>query len=193
MKWEVSGADRDTGRDRSMIIDAETEDSARRRGNRQGLLVAFVRPLDPEDSLAGVPAVVPRSSQHVFTRPVPPPPAPPVPGPPPAPTVIYVQAPAAPPPPMPVYQPPPQTIAPVINITNTNVVGGYGRPKRWSRLVAGLLSLVIPGLGQMYKGQVINGLVWLVIVVAGYALLVFPGLVLHLLCVLGAMTGDPYK
>lgn len=64
---------------------------------------------------------------------------------------------------------------------------------KWSKGVAAVLSLIIPGAGQMYKGQVANGLVWLVCVVVGYVMFVVPGLILHLLCVVGAASGDPYK
>ncbi len=63
----------------------------------------------------------------------------------------------------------------------------------WSKGVAALLSFLIPGAGQMYKGQVIKGLVWFFLVVLGYILFVIPGLVLHLLCILGAASGDPMK
>lgn len=82
----------------------------------------------------------------------------------------------------------PQAPAPVVTqITNVNVGTGG---KRWSPIVAMFLSLIIPGLGQMYKGQTINGLVWLVLTVAGYFFLVIPGLILHLLCILGAGMGN---
>ena len=90
------------------------------------------------------------------------------------------------------HQPAPQ---PVINVTQvTNVTNNTGQNvKRWSPLVAALLSLIIPGLGQMYKGQVFNGLAWLVIVIIGYVALIIPGVVLHVCCVLGAVLGDPYR
>lgn len=52
--------------------------------------------------------------------------------------------------------------------------------------VAAVLSLVIPGAGQMYKGQVGNGVAWLIVVTLGYVLFVVPGLVLHLVCIIGA-------
>jgi hypothetical protein len=65
--------------------------------------------------------------------------------------------------------------------------------KRWSRIVAMLLSLIIPSLGQLYKGQPINGFLWFVVVLIGYAALIVPGLVLHLCCILGAGMGDPYR
>ena len=55
------------------------------------------------------------------------------------------------------------------------------------------MSLVIPGAGQMYKGQVVNGLVWLVVVLIGYVLFILPGVALHIACILGAASGDPYR
>jgi len=45
----------------------------------------------------------------------------------------------------------------------------------------------------MYKGQVGNGFVWLIVVIAGYVFLIIPGLVLHICCVVGAASGDPRK
>ena len=59
----------------------------------------------------------------------------------------------------------------------------------WSPGVAAVLSLVIPGAGQMYKGQVLNGLVWLVVVVIGYVMFIGPGVILHIFCILGAASG----
>lgn len=50
--------------------------------------------------------------------------------------------------------------------------------------LAAVLSLVIPGAGQMYRGHVIRGLIWLVVVCIGYMAFVIPGLVLHLACIL---------
>lgn len=52
--------------------------------------------------------------------------------------------------------------------------------------VAAVLSLVIPGAGQMYKGHVGVGFLWLIFVPIGYLALILPGLVLHLICVLTA-------
>src|SRR5262249_44930195 len=54
------------------------------------------------------------------------------------------------------------------------------------RGMAALLSLLIPGAGQIYKGHVKRGILWLVCVVVGYKLRVLPGLLLHLLCILNA-------
>ena len=64
---------------------------------------------------------------------------------------------------------------------------------RWHPGLAAVLSLFIPGVGQLYKGQVFNGLAWFVCVVIGYVCFIVPGLVLHLFCVIGAGSGDPTR
>lgn len=51
---------------------------------------------------------------------------------------------------------------------------------------AAVLSLLIPGAGQMYKGQVGLGFLWLFLVPVGYLMLILPGLVLHIFCVVDA-------
>lgn len=63
----------------------------------------------------------------------------------------------------------------------------------WNPGIAALLSFIIPGVGQMYKGQVLNGIVWMFVVGAGYLCLLIPGMILHLCCIVGAAMGDPYK
>lgn len=65
--------------------------------------------------------------------------------------------------------------------------------RKWSPGVAAVLSLIIPGAGQMYKGNVLSGLFWLFIVIIGYVFLIIPGLILHLICIVLAASGDPYK
>lgn len=65
--------------------------------------------------------------------------------------------------------------------------------QKWSPGLAAVCSFIIPGLGQMYKGQVINGIFWLIVVIVGYCFFIVPGLILHLLCILGAASGDPWK
>jgi hypothetical protein len=89
-----------------------------------------------------------------------------------------------------------QAPAPIINITNVNTASannGGRRGPAWSPLVAAFLSFLIPGLGQLYKGQILNGIVWFFVVLIGYAALIVPGIVLHVCCVLGAAMGDPYR
>lgn len=48
------------------------------------------------------------------------------------------------------------------------------------------LSLIIPGLGQFYSGRAFHGLAWFVVVVAGYVMLIFPGVIMHFFCLLDA-------
>lgn len=57
--------------------------------------------------------------------------------------------------------------------------------------VAAVLSFLLPGLGQMYRGNVGAGLLWLLLVVVGYMALVIPGVVLHLL--VHFRCGRPFK
>ena len=64
--------------------------------------------------------------------------------------------------------------------------------------VAAVLSFLIPGLGQIYKGQVLGGLVWLFLVGGIYVVSaitigcciglfgIIIGIVLHLMCVFDA-------
>jgi TM2 domain-containing membrane protein YozV len=63
----------------------------------------------------------------------------------------------------------------------------------WSPGVAAVLSLIIPGAGQMYKGEVGGGLAWLFLVVLGYVFFVIPGFLLHILCIVTAASGNPYS
>jgi TM2 domain-containing membrane protein YozV len=64
--------------------------------------------------------------------------------------------------------------------------------QRWSPGLAAVLSFFVPGLGQLYKGQILNGIVWFFMVGLGYVALILPGLVLHLLCIIGAASGNPW-
>jgi hypothetical protein len=66
-------------------------------------------------------------------------------------------------------------------------------PKAWNPGVAAVLSLVIPGAGQMYKGQIGVGILWLIGTVVGYCAFVVPGLIVHVACVYNAYSGDPTR
>jgi TM2 domain-containing membrane protein YozV len=52
-----------------------------------------------------------------------------------------------------------------------------------SRGVAAVLSLIIPGAGQMYKGQVGKGFAFLFFTAIGYVIFIIPGLFLHIIAV----------
>lgn len=65
--------------------------------------------------------------------------------------------------------------------------------RKWSPGAAALLSFLIPGAGQMYKGKVGAGIAWFFFVFIGYIFLIIPGVILHLICIFTAASGDPYK
>jgi TM2 domain-containing membrane protein YozV len=65
--------------------------------------------------------------------------------------------------------------------------------RKWSPGVAALLSFLIPGAGQMYKGDVGTGLIWLIVTIVGYFMFLIPGIIAHLVCIVSASSGDPYK
>lgn len=68
----------------------------------------------------------------------------------------------------------------------------FVKTKCWSPILAVLLSLLCPGLGQLYKRQVLRAFAWFFAVWIGY-LLIYPGIVLHLCCMIGAAMDDPYR
>ena len=51
---------------------------------------------------------------------------------------------------------------------------------------AAVLSLIVPGAGQLYAGRPLSGVAWFALVTMGYMLLVVPGVLLHILCVASA-------
>jgi TM2 domain-containing membrane protein YozV len=54
-----------------------------------------------------------------------------------------------------------------------------------SPLLAGALSLLVPGAGQIYTGNFLSAILWFILVSAGYTL-ILPGLFLHLFCIAAA-------
>ncbi len=61
-----------------------------------------------------------------------------------------------------------------------------GRAHAPNAAVAAVLSMVVPGAGQLYAGRPIAALVWFMAVTFGYLFLIVPGLVLHILCIASA-------
>jgi len=66
---------------------------------------------------------------------------------------------------------------------NTPIAIRNGRTA--SPLLAGALSLLIPGAGQVYTGNFLSAILWFILVSAGYTL-ILPGLFLHLFCIAAA-------
>lgn len=58
-------------------------------------------------------------------------------------------------------------------------------PHTPSPMLAGVLSLFVPGAGHLYAGKFLSAFLWFLVVGAGYTLLL-PGLVLHLFCAASA-------
>ncbi len=52
--------------------------------------------------------------------------------------------------------------------------------------IAAIWSMMLPGLGQLMKGQIMPGLFWALFVGFGYFGFFWPGLILHGLCILDA-------
>lgn len=55
-----------------------------------------------------------------------------------------------------------------------------------SAAAAAVLSMIVPGAGQLYAGRPLSGLVWFMVVTMGYLLLIVPGVLLHILCIASA-------
>jgi hypothetical protein len=51
---------------------------------------------------------------------------------------------------------------------------------------AAVLSMIVPGAGQLYAGRPLSGIAWFALVTVGYLLLIVPGVVLHILCIASA-------
>jgi TM2 domain-containing membrane protein YozV len=51
---------------------------------------------------------------------------------------------------------------------------------------AAILSMIVPGAGQLYVGRPLSGVAWFALVTMGYLLLIVPGVLLHILCVASA-------
>lgn len=76
------------------------------------------------------------------------------------------------------------------------------RRQLWRPGIAALLSLLIPGAGQMYKGDVGFGFIWLISIAlflyvglsfAEFFPAVFIGLILYIVCIINATKGDITK
>ena len=58
--------------------------------------------------------------------------------------------------------------------------------RRYLHATAALMSLVVPGAGQVYKGRVVAGVLWFLVVVASYLAVGAPAMMVHLMCVVTA-------
>ena len=51
---------------------------------------------------------------------------------------------------------------------------------------AAVLSMIVPGAGQLYAGRPLSAVAWFVLVTMGYLMLIVPGILLHIVCVASA-------
>ena len=66
---------------------------------------------------------------------------------------------------------------PINNVSEIKVVN------KNEKGIAAILSYFVPGLGQMYRGKIASGFLWLLITLLGYACFIVPGIILHLICI----------
>jgi TM2 domain-containing membrane protein YozV len=52
--------------------------------------------------------------------------------------------------------------------------------------IAAVLSVLLPGLGQVYCGRLLAGAIWFLATAAGYSLILVPGFLIHALSVWSA-------
>ena len=50
-------------------------------------------------------------------------------------------------------------------------------------ILAGVLSFLVPGLGQIYIGKTSRGIMWFIGFVLGYVCFIIPGLIIWILCI----------
>ena len=79
------------------------------------------------------------------------------------------------------------------NSVSDRINASAGVQQTWSPGVAALLSFLIPGAGQLYKGNVGGGILCVVAVAVGYILFVIQGIILHVICIVNAASSDKNK
>ena len=60
------------------------------------------------------------------------------------------------------------------------------KPRQWSPGVAVLLSFLIPGLGQMYKGHFVSGILWLIFTPVLVFTVLIAGILVYIACLYDA-------
>ena len=58
--------------------------------------------------------------------------------------------------------------------------------------IAAVLSVIAPGLGQVYAGRLLAGALWFLATAAGYSLVLVPGFLFHVLCIWSAYHSAKY-
>ncbi|MGE3609345.1 MAG: hypothetical protein AB7I27_07145 [Bacteriovoracaceae bacterium] len=58
--------------------------------------------------------------------------------------------------------------------------------KKVDNSIAAIMTMMLPGLGQLMKGQIMPGIFWALIVGFGYFSFFWPGLIFHIFCIMDA-------
>ncbi|MBW2383954.1 MAG: hypothetical protein JRG92_09975 [Deltaproteobacteria bacterium] len=59
--------------------------------------------------------------------------------------------------------------------------------------VAAVLSVILPGLGQVYSGRLLAGGLWFLATTCAYSAVLLPGFLVHGLCIWSAYTTCPSR
>jgi TM2 domain-containing membrane protein YozV len=70
--------------------------------------------------------------------------------------------------------------------------GGYGVQRAPSPGIAAVLSVLIPGLGQLYAGRLLAGALWFLGTCFAYSAVLLPGFLVHAVCVWSAYKSALY-
>jgi hypothetical protein len=68
----------------------------------------------------------------------------------------------------------------------------FGVQRAPSPGIAAVLSVVVPGLGQVYSGRLITGGLWFLGTCVAYSAVLLPGFLVHALCIWSAYKGALY-
>jgi TM2 domain-containing membrane protein YozV len=87
---------------------------------------------------------------------------------------------------------------PIVAGKETPIVAGKAflankKQRQWSVETAAFLSFLFPGWGQIYRGQVWAGIIWLVVTIVCYIFSISLGLFVHIICTLEAAYVKPEK
>jgi len=69
-------------------------------------------------------------------------------------------------------------------LQNEHMTAPKHQPKKSG--AAAVLSALIPGLGQIYRGHIAKGFLWFLATIAGTICLIIPGIVIYVLCIKNA-------
>ncbi len=59
--------------------------------------------------------------------------------------------------------------------------------------IAAVLSVLLPGLGQVYSGRLLAGAIWFCATSLAYSAVLLPGFLVHALCIWSAYRGTPER